>query len=69
MNEDDEGYDENAAPFVKLDASQYLEENGLTVAQENLQKPIICMKLPLTNRVVWLCPFSLSIHMQMAHNV
>ena len=38
VNEDDEGYDENAAPFAKLDASQYLEENGLTVAQENLAK-------------------------------
>ena len=38
VSEDDEGYDENAAPFVKLDALQYLEENGLTVAQENLSK-------------------------------
>ena len=38
VNQDDEGYDENAAPFAKLDASQYLEQNGLTVAQENLAK-------------------------------
>jgi hypothetical protein len=38
VNEDDEGYDENAAPFAKLDASQYLEQNGFTVAQENLAK-------------------------------
>jgi len=38
VSEDDEDYDENAAPFAKLDASQFLEENGLTVAQENLAK-------------------------------
>ena len=38
VNEDDEDYDENAAPFAKLDASQFLEENGLTIAQENLAK-------------------------------
>ena len=38
VSEDDEDYDENAAPFSKLDASQFLEENGLTVAQENLAK-------------------------------
>ena len=38
VNEDDEDYDENAAPFAGLDAEEYLAENGLTVAQENLQK-------------------------------
>ena len=38
VNEDDEDYDENAAPFAGLDAEEYLAENGLTVAQENLEK-------------------------------
>ncbi len=38
VNEDDEDYDENAAPFAVLDAEEYLAENGLTVAQENLEK-------------------------------
>jgi hypothetical protein len=38
VSEDDEDYDESAAPFAKLDTSQFLEENGLTVAQENLAK-------------------------------
>ena len=38
VNEDDEDYDENAAPFAGLDAEDYLDEAGLTVAQENLEK-------------------------------
>ncbi|MGB1992396.1 MAG: M1 family metallopeptidase [Flavobacteriaceae bacterium] len=38
VSEDDEDYDENAAPFAGLDAEEYLAENGLTVAQENLEK-------------------------------
>ncbi len=38
VNEDDEDYDENAEPFAGLDAEEYLAENGLTVAQENLEK-------------------------------
>ena len=38
VGEDDEDYDENAAPFAGLDAEEYLAENGLTVAQENLEK-------------------------------
>ena len=38
VNEDDEDYDENAAPFAGLDAEDYLVEAGLTVAQENLEK-------------------------------
>jgi len=38
VSEDDEDYDENAARFAVLDAEEYLAENGLTVAQENLEK-------------------------------
>ena len=38
VNEDDEDYDENAAPFAGLDAEDYLDKAGLTVAQENLEK-------------------------------
>ena len=38
VNEDDQDYDENAAPFAGLDAEDYLDEAGLTVAQENLEK-------------------------------
>ena len=38
VNEDDDDYDENAAPFAGLDAEDYLDEAGLTVAQENLEK-------------------------------
>ena len=38
VSEDDEDYDETAAPFAGLDAEEYLAENGLTVAQENLEK-------------------------------
>ena len=38
VSKGDEDYDENAAPFAGLDAEDYLDEAGLTVAQENLEK-------------------------------